>query len=155
MWGPEEPSGEGSQKQQLEVGGTPTGLRQRGQRKPVTMGPFRTIRRLQPWQWGVTALTLASSVPSEEESSTCLRPPAGAKAGVKSGKRCELLTGMPAHRARLLRICLSVMGRSARFRSPPLSPTGSPVATLQPFSAEWFKLFYISLAAKYNVISNK
>lgn len=34
-------------------------------------------------------------------------------------------------------------------------PPQSPVATLQPFSAEWFTLFYIFLAAKYNVISNK
>lgn len=87
-------------------------------------GSLQTFRLLQRWQWIARALTLASFVPSEEASSTCLSSPACAKAGVKAGKRCELLTGIPPHRACLSRICLSIMERSARFRSPPLSSAG-------------------------------
>jgi hypothetical protein len=34
-------------------------------------------------------------------------------------------------------------------------PSGSLGTTLHPFSSEWFKLFYVFLAAKYNVMSNK
>lgn len=87
-------------------------------------GSLQTFRLLKRWQRIPRALTLASFVPSAEASSTCLSSPACAKAGVKAGKRCELLTGMPPHRARLPRICLSIMERSARFRSPPLSSAG-------------------------------
>lgn len=127
--GPEKPSGGGRHGQQWDGGGTPRVSVRGPQALPAAaLASAREAPRSVPpgpaSRRGWRGPSRGFICPTGRGSSTWLWPAACARAGAEAGKRCELLTGVPAHRARPPRPGLSITAGSTRFRSPPLSSTG-------------------------------